>query len=408
MKSRERVAAALRFEEPDRVPIDLAGMCSTGIHAFALVGLRRHLGLEGKPVYLYDTSQVLGFPEDDVRERFHVDVIGLEEPGCNPGEGHWRPWRPRRDVPLLIPEGFSPEADSEGGWLVRNAGGDVAERMPAGGLYFDSTVDQFAAGDMPKVADYRPADDYTDECLDMLAARAASIHEETDYAILGSFFGGNLFDINVGGMVNWMTLVATEPDHAREYVEKACDAMIRRAGLVLQAVGDKVFALVIGNDMGTQRSEWYMPETFVRVNAPGYKRFCEWVHANTDFKVFLHSCGSIYNYIETLIDCGIDILNPVQTSAANMEPERLQREFGGRIVFWGGGCDTQNVLPSASAEAVRQHVRDRVKLFKPGGGFVFTQVHNIQADVPMENIVAMLDEAYATGEYKRRSKSARM
>jgi len=399
MTGRERVAATLRFEEPDRAPIDLGGMRSTGIHVFALAQLRRRLGLEERPLFMYDTGQCLGWPDPDVRERFHVDVVPLEPPSRNPGVGTWRPWRPAPDCPLMVPEDFHPEPGEDGGWVLRNATGDVTSRMPKDGFYFDGTGDRFAAPEMPSVEDYRPSDDYADGDLDILAKRAQFLFERTDCAILGSFFGGNLFDINVGGMVNWMTLVASAPERAREYVEKACDAMIRRAGLVRQAVGGKVFALVIGNDMGTQRSELYSPETFQRVNAPGYKRFCEWVHAHTDFKVFLHSCGSIYHYIETLIDCGIDILNPIQTSAANMAPERLKKEFGGRIVFWGGGCDTQRVLPRASPDEVREHVRERMAIFKPGGGFVFNQVHNIQAGTPVDNIVAMLDAAREFGGY---------
>lgn len=399
MNGRERVEAALRFEEPDRVPIDLAGMRSTGIHAFALAELRRALGLEARRIHVYDPHQMLGFPEDDVRERLHVDVIGLEEPRRDPGSGSWSPWSPREGLEVLIPDDVRPERKGGDSWVLRNARGEVEHLMSVDGFYFDSVVGPLAPRRLPSVDEYRPGGTYADEQLDELSARADFLYENTDYAILGSFFGGNLFDLNVGGMANWMMLVASEPERARQYVEKACDAMIGRAGLAHQAVGGKVFALVIGNDMGTQRSELYSPETFESVNAPGYKRFCEWVHANTDFKVFLHSCGSIYNYIETLIDCGIDILNPVQTSAANMEPQRLKAEFGGRIVFWGGGCDTQHVLPNATPKEVREHVRERMEIFKPGGGFVFNQVHNIQPGCPVENIIAMLDAAYDYGGY---------
>ena len=130
---------------------------------------------------------------------------------------------------------------------------------------------------------------------------------------------------------------------------------------------------------------------------PHYARLCAWVHRNTHWKTFLHCCGSIYGLIPHMIEAGIDILNPIQTSAANMQPERLKAEFGGKIVFWGGGCDTQQVLPTATPEEIRDHVRERLAIFKPGGGYVFNQVHNIQTNVPAENVIAMLDAAYEFG-----------
>ena len=399
MTGRERVVATLRFDLPDRVPIDLGGMRSTGIHAFALQDLRRHMGLDPHNVKVYDTGQVLGWPERDIRDRFHVDVVALEPPNRNTDAAGWRRWTPQPGRPAFIPSDFRPEPEADGGWVIRDGEGNAACRMPKDGFYFDRVPEDTAVADAPSLEEYAPLDTYSDEYLDALARRAEQLWEETDCAILGSFFGGNLFSLNVGGMANWMEMIVTEPDRARAYVGKACDAMIRRAALAEQAVGGKVFALVIGDDMGTQRAELYSPGTFRTVNAPAYKRFCAWVHAHTSFKVFLHSCGSIYHYMETLIDCGIDILNPVQTSAANMAPERLAREFGGRIVFWGGGCDTQRVLPFGSPAEVGEHVRRRVEIFKPARGFVFNQVHNIQAGVPPENITAMLEAAYEFGLY---------
>lgn len=400
MTGRERIAKVLRFETPDRTPIDLGGMRSTGIHAFALRELRRHLGLDPDAVKVYDVGQFLGWPDADIRERFRVDVVALEPPNRDADNGKWRRWSPRRGASFLVPEDFKPEKEAAGAWVLRDARGNVTNRMPRDGFYFDGVGDPMAVHDTPSVADYKPAATYTDEFLDALRARADYLWTNTDCAILGSFFGGSMFNLNVGGMVNWMEMLVAEPGRAREYVEKACDAMISRAQLVHQAVGGKVFALVIGDDMGTQRGEWYSVKTFREVNAPGYKRFCQWVHANTGFKVFLHCCGSVYNYMEHFIDCGIDIFNPVQTSAANMDPARLAREFGGRIIFWGGGCDTQKVLPFGTADEVRAHVRERMNIFRPTRGFVFNQIHNVQSGVPVENIVAMLDTACACGSNK--------
>jgi uroporphyrinogen decarboxylase len=406
MNSRERITKAINFGDTDRLPIDLAGMRSTGIAAFALYNLQKYIleNFEIRPdklesIKIYDTGQMLGWVPDWVRKFFGIDVISIESFGRNPDQSGWHKWEPRQGQRFLIPAGFNPELNTDGSWIEKDENSKIIRRMPPNGYYFDAVVSPLQETEVIPVKEFNPPDSYTDEELRYFQKRAGWLWENTDYAILGSFFGGNLFDLNIGGMVNWMCMVASEPERAKEYVEKVCDAMIRRAKLVKEAVGNKVFALVIGNDMGTQRGEFYSPETFRKVNAPAYKRFCSWIHENTDFKVFLHSCGSIYNYIETLIDCGIDILNPVQISAKNMDPEKLKEKFGGRIVFWGGGCDTQYVLPFGTPQEVREEVKKRIEVFAPGGGFVFCPVHNILAEVPSENIVAMMETVQEYGKY---------
>ena len=397
MTGRERVWKVLHGELPDRTPIDLGAVTSTGISAFALRDLLRELGHEDEAVKVCDTFQVLGWVPECVRARFGIDVIGLALAPRNPEDPGWHGWEPRPGIRMEIPGDFTPQKNTEGEWTVRDKRWGDLWRMPANGFYFDAVVSRLGTDllDLPPVPplrDYDPFPEYTEEELAALGERAAFLWETTDYAIMGGCLGGNLFDLNIGGMMNWMMILA-EPQRAREYVEKACDAMIKRARQLYDAVGDKVFAVVIGNDMGKQRGELYSPETFEKVSAPGYKRFCQWVHGNTSFKVFLHSCGSIYNYIPALIDCGIDILNPVQTNCANMEASRLKEEFGGRIVFWGGGCDTQKVLPFGSPEDVERDVRENMRIFADGGGYVFNQIHNIQANTPVENIITMLESA---------------
>jgi uroporphyrinogen decarboxylase len=178
------------------------------------------------------------------------------------------------------------------------------------------------------------------------------------------------------------------------------EATIRCLELVNQAAGEFCFAWgVASDDSGTQRGEFINPDLWAEMIKPHYARLCGWIHRHTKMKTFFHCCGSIYHLIPHLIEAGVDILNPVQTSAANMDPRRLKEEFGRRIVFWGGGCDTQSVLPGAAPEEIRQHVRERLEVFGPGGGFVFNQVHNVQANVPPENVAAMLDAAYEFGGY---------
>ncbi len=194
--------------------------------------------------------------------------------------------------------------------------------------------------------------------------------------------------------------LTTEKETGHEMMARSVEASIRCLTQAHQAVGDRCFAWgIAADDSGTQRGEFIRPDLWAEMIKPHYKTLCDWVHRHTRMKTFFHCCGSIYHLIPHLIEAGVDILNPVQTSAANMDPARLKREFGGRIVFWGGGCDTQNVLSRARPEDVRRQVRERIETFAPGGGYVFNQVHNIQANVPVENIVAMLDAAYEYGGY---------
>jgi uroporphyrinogen-III decarboxylase len=196
----------------------------------------------------------------------------------------------------------------------------------------------------------------------------------------------------------WLMMLLSEKETCHELMGRSVEATIRCLELVNQAAGDYCFAWgIAADDSGTQRGEFINPELWAEMIKPHYARLCDWIHRRTKMKTFFHCCGSIYHLIPHLIEAGVDILNPVQTSAANMDPRRLKEEFEGRIVFWGGGCDTQSVLPGSTPEQVREHVRERLEVFAPGGGFVFNQVHNVQANVPPENVAAMLDAAYEFG-----------
>ena len=185
-------------------------------------------------------------------------------------------------------------------------------------------------------------------------------------------------------------------------MDRVVEASIKCLSLLHQAVGDRCFAWgIAADDSGTQRGEFINPSLWAEMIKPHYQKLCRWVHAHTPWKTFLHSCGSIYHLIPHFIEAGVDILNPVQTSAGNMDPARLKKEFGKQIVFWGGGCDTQSVMERATPEEIRAHVRERLAVFAPGGGYVFNQVHTIQRNVPPENVIAMLDAALEYGIYHK-------
>jgi len=234
------------------------------------------------------------------------------------------------------------------------------------------------------------------------------MYQETEYALLGWGFGccflglslitNRASNVTMGQPSEWMAMLMTEKETCHEMMDRSVDAAIKCLSLAKQAVGDYCFAWgIAADDSGTQRCEFISPQLWSEMIKPHYARLCAWIHKNTKWKTYFHCCGSIRNLIGHLIEAGVDILNPVQTSAAGMDPDQLKRDFGKQIVFWGGGCDTQRVLGGGTPEEVRAQVRQRINTFAPGGGYVFNQVHNIQANVPPENILAMFDEAYAAG-----------
>jgi uroporphyrinogen decarboxylase len=429
MTSRQRVLKAISFQEPDRVPVDLGGTRMTGMLGHAYLALRRRLGVAGGPPPLdfardglrlasgdprlaegppriVDVFQMLAEVEEPVRRRVGSDVIGLERlaPVFGLRNERWKPWRHFDGTEFLVPGDFRPEPDGEGGLLIRWAGdphGEYCGHMPRDGLYFDSLGSTRPSQElpMPPVSQYRKSlARITDEELEWLSGRARQLHEGTDYAVMGAFLEGDMG--SVGSYSDWMMILATEKEYARDILHAYTDNALANLALYLQAVGDAIDIVeVSASDYGTQQGPQFSPALFADLYAPCYRRLNDYVHQHTSLKTWYHCCGSIYALIPTFIEIGVDILNPVQTSAANMEPERLKREFGGKIAFWGGGVDTQRTLPFASPDEVREHVRQRLRILAPGGGFVFAAIHNIQSGVPAENLVAMYEAVAEYGRY---------
>lgn len=402
MSPRERVLAAVNHRRPDRVPIDLGGMRASGINAVVYHRLKQRLGID-TPTKIHDSMQILAEIEPEVIERLHIDVVPLEAATAEWAEQDARLGVRRRlfsGQEVYFPPGTAISEEADGGWLLHRANGEPYARMPKDGYYFDFLRPTMTGRIDPDA--FRPRDTATDEELRLLEGRSRHLYEGTDLAILGwgnsiSLMGLSWLlsdNITQGALDEWLCMLMVEKDTAHEMMARYVDAVISCLALYHEAVGDRAFAWgIASDDAGTQRGELIAPELFAEMIVPHYRRLCRWVHEHTNWKTFLHSCGSIYHYIPHWIDAGIDILNPVQISAANMGPERLQAEFGGRIVFWGGGCDTQRVLPLGSGEEIPEHVRHNIDVFGRRGGFVFTQVHNIQQNVPVENVEAMLRAA---------------
>jgi uroporphyrinogen decarboxylase len=380
LTSRQRVLRTLNRQPVDRMPIDLGSHTSTGISAFAYWNLREYLGLYTTNIWLPDMVQVLAFVDEDIRQQFHLDCILLEPKWSNPSR-----WNPRGKYTFDVPRSFQPERDAAGDWVVHQGASKM--RMPEGGFFFDGNW----------LSNWGELDE--DDALNHYAREAERIYKETDYAtnFVGYSYGGG-FGAFFGGIDRCIKMLEAPQEVHAEH-ETLLQTYMSRLGKIIDRFGGYIQLITMSDDMGTQDRPMCRPKLIEQFSAPYIRRFCDFVHRNSDIKVFLHNCGSIKPLIALLIDCGVDVINPVQISAGNMDPVQLKAEFGEDIVFWGGGCDTQNVLTAGTPEVVARNVRDLVRIFKPGGGFVFNQVHNIMGDVPPENIVAMLDTAYSEAFY---------
>ena len=399
MNSRERVLCALRHEEPDRIPIDLGGTRQSGIAASAYHRLKQHLGL-ATPTRVFDLFQMLAEVERPVMERFGADVVGLYRPDVAFGirNENWKPWTLFDGTPVEVPGGFHPVTDPKGD-LVLLRGHTPIARMPQDGYYFDRL--EIFPGAAHADVERLELPLLSDEECDHYRAAAEALVQNTDFAIVAPlgppyelFYG-----LGTGDFAAWMITLATESDYVHALYERLVDAWLENLRRFVQAVGDRVQILQFSDDFGTQQAPFLSVDMFRQRIMPFYRRGLDWIHQNTRMKIFLHSDGAIYPLIPSLIEMGVDILNPVQTSARGMDPQRLKREFGDRLVFWGASLDCQATLPFGSPDNVAREVEQHIRALAPRGGYVFAPVHNIQAGVPPENLVAMFDTALRAGRY---------
>jgi uroporphyrinogen decarboxylase len=389
MNHRERVIAAIRHRQPDRIPVDLGGMRSTGIMALAYAGLKAHLGISEGGIFVFDTMQQLALVEEPVRQRFGCDVVILDR-GLLAG---WRDYRLPDGTPARICADFCTQPDGKGGEYGLDGLGRRVLYRPATSYYFDPLY--FPLADATCAADLDRYDwpVLTDGELARLRGEARRLFEETGYAVLGSFGGAFLEGgQELRGWAKFMMDLAGNPGFAEVLLDRLLENHLRNVELYLDAVGDYIQIIQMGGDLGTQSAPQIRPRLYYELIQPRQKVLWGRIHELAPHvAVFLHSCGSIYELIPGIVDAGCDVLNPVQISAAGMDPQRLKREFGDTLCFWGGGCDTQQVLPFGTPEQVYEHTRRNVEILKPGGGFVFCQVHNIQPGVPPENVAAMFE-----------------
>ncbi|WP_095416124.1 uroporphyrinogen decarboxylase family protein [Thermogutta terrifontis] len=400
MTSRERVLCAVSHQEPDRVPIDFGATRQTGIAAAAYHRLKQRLGLI-TPTRVYDVYQMLAEIERPILERFGADVIGLHRRRVAFGiaNENWKPWQLFDGTPVEVPGEFNPVTEPDGSLTLYDQQGRPIAKMPKDGFYFDR-LDKYpgAAHVDPETLDIPLL---TQQECDELGAQAEALYRNTDFAIIAAmgppfelFFG-----LGTGDFAAWMITLVSEPDYVRALYERIVEAWLENLRRFHQAVGDHIQIIQFNDDLGTQDRPFLSPKLFKDLIFPYYKRGLDWIHQNTNYKVFMHNDGAIYDFIPILIEMGVDILNPIQTTAKGMDPARLKAEFGDKLTFWGAACDCQRTLPFGTPEDVAREVEENIRILAPGGGYVFASVHNIQANCPPENIMAMFDTALAKGRY---------
>ena len=410
MTSRGRIRAALGHRPTDCLPVDLGGTFVTGIHVSCVAAMRRRYGLESGPVKVIDPGQMLGDVGEDLKRVIGIDTEALRGRMTRfgfPAED-WKPWRMYDGLEVLVPGGFMVTVDENGDTLMYPQGDLAAppsSRMPRGGYFFDNIVRQEPIDEK----NLRPEDNLeeygpiSDQDLDYLedAARAAAA---TGRAVVASFGGTAFGDIalvpgaglkhpkGIRDISEWYVSTRSRREYVHKVFEGQCEIALCNLGRIAARMGGLVDVInVCGTDFGTQSSSFCSVETFRELWMPYYQRVNNWVHQHTGWRTFKHSCGAVSKFIPSFIECGFDILNPVQCSAAGMEPEQLKSQYGDAVIFWGGGVDTQRVLPFGTPQQVREQVLRRAEILASDGGFVFCPIHNIQAGTPVDNIMAMFD-----------------
>ncbi|MGQ9575682.1 MAG: uroporphyrinogen decarboxylase family protein [Thermoguttaceae bacterium] len=382
LTSRQRLWAALDHQEPDRVPIDLGGN-QTGIHKFAYQALLEHLGIEDEMVIL-DAVQQLARPCEALLERFHVDTRYVAAgPGADFKGGIVQQHRDGRLWHDLVDE-----------FGVRWS---MPDDFP---YYMDITFHPLAHASLKDLAEYPWPKGDDPARFAGLRQRALELRRQTPYAVL-SGISGVVYETcwYMRGLERWLMDLLTQPEFCEALLDQILRFWLDWFRLFLDEVGELVDVIMIGDDLAGQNGPLFHPELYRRLVKPRQKRLVHYIRSRTQARIWYHTCGACMGYIPDLLQTGIHILNPVQISAKDMDPAVLKARYGRDLVFWGGAIDAQHVLPTASPETVREHVRRNLEIWKPGGGYVFNNVHNIQAAVPPENIVALYDAAYEFGFY---------
>lgn len=396
--SRERVLKTFNHQTPEKMAIDFGSSTSTGISLFAYDQLVKYLGWDEIPV-LYELFLMMADPSMKMLDRMGSDVIQLKRYAPNFGVPlkDWKPGKVR-GVDCLVPGSFAPEEDDRY-FIVRDAKGRPYARMPKDGFYFDQVGFPFADIEEPEEIDSLTDEELgaamSDAEIEWLCTESKRLHEETDKAVMFPVYARTMeAGLRNWGYENWLTQLLTSEEMVHRYLERITDQYISNLDRVLSRSNEYIDFIRFCDDLGMQTSIMISPGTFEEMIKPYMKKMFDFLHTKyPKQKVALHCCGSIKPFIPDLIEIGVDILNPVQISAKDMDPAELKKEFGKDIVFWGGGCDCQLKLSNLSGKDLEDHVRELIEIFAPDGGFLFAPTHNFQADVIPEKILTVYDTA---------------
>lgn len=406
MNSRERVLAAVAHKEPDKVPVDLGATPSSGISAIAYSNLLKYLKMEHLPVQIYDVVQQLAQPHDEILELFGIDAVDIGR-AFNLEPENWHPTILANGDKAFYPTWFNPKKQENGDWIASGKNGLPIARMPVGATFFDQIKFPWTDGypqNMDGLDDamnkvmwaafaLSPWDNsHKPDFWKQLRNKAIKLKEDSGKALIIGV-GCNLFEW--GTFIRRMDNFLMDPYLDPVNTEKLLDALMERhlsaLAKVCDAVGDIADFVKFGDDLGAMSGPFMDPDTYRQFFKPRHKQLCDFAKENSNMHTYLHSCGSIYKLIPDLIEAGFEVLNPVQTQCADMQPEKLKNEFGKEVTFWGGGIETVGTLNNGTTEQVRAEVLNRLEILSKGGGYVFNTVHNIMPDVPPENIVAMFN-----------------
>ncbi len=405
MNSRESVLNALNHIEPEKVPVDLGSTPSSNISAIAYNNVKKKLNINNGHTRIYDVVQQLAQPEEEILNRFGIDVIDIGRT-FNGRDEDWYDTTLADGSTGQYPAWFKPSGRDDGSFEAE-VNGEVLARMPADGTFFDQTCFPYLDGYPENYKDLQSAInkvlwaafahspwDHANEpdFWKQLREKTLKLRESSDRALMVNC-GCNLFEWGafLRRMDNFMMDIMIDTHNAEVLLDALMEQHLGMLKNVCESVGDIVDVIRLGDDLGMNSGPFMSPEKYRELFKPRHTILCDFIKKNSSMHPLLHSCGSIYRLLPDIIEAGFEAVNPVQTSCTEMEPERLKKEFGNDITFWGGGADTQKVLNRATPEEVKDHVKKRIDVFAPGGGFVFNTVHNILPEVPPENVIAMFE-----------------
>jgi len=407
--SKHNFKETINHRQPDRVVVDFGSTAVTGIHVFIVEKLREYYGLEKRPVRVFEPYQMLGEIDDELMDAMGINVTGLfgENNMFGIKNSHWRIHKTPWGQEVMFPGEFNCTYTVNGDILIHPEGDTSVPPsavMPKSGYFFDALnrqepIDESTLKIEDNLEEFTAISDHD---LEYWKQQVGSV-ENSGKGVVASLGGTALGDIalvpglqlknpkGIRGVEEWYISTVMREGFVKEIFERQTDIALENLKKIYNVIGNSIdVVFVCGTDFGTQNSTFCSPETYARVWMPYYKKISNWIHTNTEWKIFKHSCGSIDSLMELFIESGFDIINPVQINASGMDPVMLKKKYGSRMVFWGGGVDTQKVFPFGTPAQVKEQVKRQCDILNKDGGFVFNTIHNIQANVPFENVVAML------------------